>query len=236
VTTLGIVGGGQLARMLALAARPLNIDCVVLDPAGASCPAAPVARVIDAPYGEAVRLAGECDVATVELEHVPAAALEALATTAVLRPGVRPITIAQDRLAEKQLCRSLGIPTAPFDDEVPAGEPAIVKTRLGGYDGRGQIRVASPSERTAAMTELPSPIVEGIVAFDRELSIVAARSVSGEIVAYPLVENHHVDGILRETRAPAPGTGPHRVRSREPAPRRARLRRCAGGRAVRGGW
>lgn len=208
MTTLGIVGGGQLARMLALAARPLDIDCVVLDPGGATCPASSVARVIEAPYSEAARLVGECDVATVELEHVPAAALAELAAGVPLHPGVRAITVAQDRLAEKQLCRSLGIPTAPFDDEVPPEAAAIVKTRLGGYDGRGQIRVANAAERAAALDELPLPIVEGVLAFDRELSIVAARSVAGAVAAYPLVQNHHVDGILHQTIAPAPGSPP----------------------------
>jgi 5-(carboxyamino)imidazole ribonucleotide synthase len=208
VTTLGIVGGGQLARMLALAARPLDIDCVVLDPGGPACPAAPVARVIQAPYAEADRLVGECDVATVELEHVPVAALEALAAGVLLRPGVGAIAVAQDRLAEKRLCRALGIRTAPFDDEVVASGPAIVKARLGGYDGRRQIYTQTAAERSAALAELAAPIVEGVVAFQRELSIVAARSVEGRIAAYPLVENRHADGMLRETLAPAPGDAP----------------------------
>ncbi len=192
--------------MIALAARPFDIACVVVEPTGPNCPAAPVAEVIVGAFddrGVLQRLVERCSVVTIELEAVPVEAISWLAERVPVRPGVEGIRAAQDRLLEKQLFRSLGIPTAPFDDEVPADSPAIVKTRRGGYDGRGQIRTRTADERTAALRELPDPIVEGLVTFQRELSLVAARSVSGAISCYPLVENVHVDGILRETMAPA---------------------------------
>ena len=204
--TLGILGGGQLARMLAVAARPLGIDCIVVEPTGPHCPAAPVAEVLVGAFddrGVLEALASRCTVVTVELEAIPVSTIEWLADRLDVRPGAEAVRVAQDRLLEKQLLRSLGIATAPFDDEVPVGLSSIVKTRRGGYDGRGQIRTRTAGERAAAVQELPDPIVEGLVAFQRELSIVAARNATGDIVCYPLVENVHVDGILRQTVAPA---------------------------------
>ena len=204
--TLGIIGGGQLARMLAIAARPLDIDCVTLEPTGMQCSAGPVSDVIVGEFDDKEALAvlaDRCDVITVELEAVPPSTMEWLADRVPVRPGVEAVRTSQDRLLEKQLLRSLGIATAPFNEEVLANEPAIVKTRRGGYDGRGQIRVANEAERTRAIAELPDPIVEGLVRFGRELSLVAARSIDGAIAFYPLVENVHHDGILRETTAPA---------------------------------
>jgi 5-(carboxyamino)imidazole ribonucleotide synthase len=204
--TLGILGGGQLARMLALAARPLDIDCVVLEPAGADCPAAPVADVIVGAFSDRAaleELVRRCDVVTVELEAVPTDTIDWLSTYVSVRPGVAAVRASQDRLLEKQMIRYLEIPTAPFGDEVAESQPAIVKTRRGGYDGRGQIRTSTPLERAQALRELADPIVEGLVPFRRELSIVAARSFDGDIACYPLVENLHLESILRETTAPA---------------------------------
>ena len=205
--TVGILGGGQLAQMLALAARPLDVSVVALDPGGLSCPAASVAEVIAASFDDVAalaELASRCDVVTVELEAVPVAALEWLAERIPVRPGSRAVGVAQDRLLEKQTLRAIGLATAPFDADVPEGEPAIVKTRRGGYDGRGQVWTSTATERADACRSLPDPIVEGVVAFDRELSLVAVRGVDGGFAAYPLVENHHRDGILRTTVAPAP--------------------------------
>ena len=204
--TLGILGGGQLARMLAIAARSFDIGCIVVEPSGPQCPAASVADVLVGSFddrGVLAELSDRCSTVTVELEAVPISSIEWLADRVNVRPGPNAIRVAQDRLLEKQMFRSLGIPTAPINAEVPVDAPAIVKTRRGGYDGRGQIRTSTPTERASATQELPDPIVEGLVGFDRELSIVAARSVAGEVVCYPLVENVHVDGILRETTAPA---------------------------------
>lgn len=206
---LGILGGGQLARMIALAARPLGVDCVVVEPAPEP-PAGAVADVIAAPYGDAAALAtlaATCDAVTVELEAVPVEALEWLAERVPVRPGPAVVAAAQDRLAEKHLLRRLGIPTAPFDDEVH-GLPALVKTRRGGFDGRGNRLVRTPEELASARFELPDPIVEGLVPFEREVSIVAARGVDGEVRCWPVVENRHERGILQRTIAPAPWLTP----------------------------
>ncbi|MCU1345384.1 MAG: 5-(carboxyamino)imidazole ribonucleotide synthase [Acidimicrobiia bacterium] len=194
---LGILGGGQLGRMMALAARPLDIECLVVEPAP-DPPSAPVAEVIAAAYGDPkalAELADRCDVVTVELEGVPVEALEWLAERVAVHPAPEFVAMAQDRLAEKRGLRALGVPTAPFDDE--AGLPAIVKTRRGGYDGRGQRLVRTEAERAAAQAELPDPITEGVVTFSRELSVLAARGADGTVRAWPLVANRHVDGILR---------------------------------------
>ncbi len=189
--------------MLALAAHPLGVECVVVEPAP-DPPARSVAEVIAAAYDDPAALAAlaACDAVTVELEGVPSAALAWLAERVAVRPNPEAITTAADRLLEKQLLRRLGIATAPFDDEV-ADAPAIVKSRRGGFDGRGNRLVRTDDELAAARSELPDPIVEGIVRFERELSIVAARSVDGDVRCWPLVENHHEYGILRRTLAPA---------------------------------
>jgi 5-(carboxyamino)imidazole ribonucleotide synthase len=203
---LGILGGGQLARMLALAAHPLGVRCVVVEP-GADPPAAAVAEVVRADFDDPAalaHLAATCDAVTVELEAVPVAALARLAERVPVRPGVAAVAATQDRLREKELCRRLGLRTAPYDDEVGPG-PALVKTRRGGFDGRGQRRVASAAERDAACAELPDPIVEGIVPLRRELAVVAARGLDGEIRTWPVVAIEHEDGILRRATAPAPG-------------------------------
>ena len=206
---LGIIGGGQLARMLALAARSLGIDCLVVEPA-IDPPAGPVAEVVRAGYDDPVameQLAHRCTVVTVELEAVPISALEWLSSRVPFHPGVSAIATASDRLSEKQMFRTLGIATAPFDAEV-AGVPAIVKTRRGGFDGRGNRVVQSRADLDAALGEMPDPIVEGFVAFTRELSIICARSTSGDVRFWPVVENMHENGILRRTTAPAPGLRP----------------------------
>jgi 5-(carboxyamino)imidazole ribonucleotide synthase len=199
---LGIIGGGQLARMLALAAHPLGIECLVVEPAD-DPPAGAVAEVVAAPYDDPRALdalAARCDVVTVELEAVPVDALEALSARVPMYPHPAAVAAAQDRLTEKRLLRSLGIETAPFDDEVH-GLPALVKSRRGGFDGRGNRLVRTPEELATARFELPDPIVEGLVAFDREVSIVAARSAAGDVRCWPLTENTHEHGILRTSRA-----------------------------------
>lgn len=194
---LGIVGGGQLGRMMALAARPLGIDVMVVEPAPEP-PTAKVAEVIAAPYDDRdalARLARQCDVVTVELEGVDTDALDALRSQVAVHPNPALVAMSADRLAEKRALRSLGIRTAPFDDE--ATVPAIVKTRRGGYDGKGQVRVTTAAELSAALAELPEPITESVVAFEREVSIIAARALDGSMAFSPLIENSHRDGILR---------------------------------------
>jgi 5-(carboxyamino)imidazole ribonucleotide synthase len=189
VTVVGVVGGGQLGRMLGLAGIPLGLRFRFLDPAR-DAPAAEVGELVVAPYEEAARLAG-CDVVTYEFENVPVGPVRRL--TDVLPPPAA-LEAAQDRLAEKRLFRRLGIPTPEFE-QPPL--PALAKTRRLGYDGKGQRRIA-------ALDELrDDEIAEEIVPFRRELSILAVRARGGETAFYPLVENVHRDGILRTSRAPA---------------------------------
>jgi 5-(carboxyamino)imidazole ribonucleotide synthase len=199
--------------MLALAAAPLGVRCLVLEPA-ADPPAGVAAEVMAAPYDDRAALemlARRCDVVTIEVEHVPVASLEWLAERVPVRPAPAVVAVGQDRLAEKRLFRRLGLATAPFaePDELSTGFAAgtVLKRRTGGFDGRGQVRLdpAAPASAIAAATlALGGPAVaEELVAFDRELSLVAARAADGTVAAYPLVENRHRDGLLRETLAPA---------------------------------
>jgi 5-(carboxyamino)imidazole ribonucleotide synthase len=214
---VGVVGGGQLGRMLALAGHQLGLTVTTLDP-NATSPAAQVAPAITGAYGdlEALdELARGCDVATYEFENVPVDAARFLATQVSVHPGSEALETAQDRLAEKTLFTEVGIPVPRFApvndlgslrgaiDEV--GLPAVLKTRRLGYDGKGQFVLRDAlraDDAWRAVGEQPS-ILEGFVAFHRELSIVAARDTTGAIAFYPLVENEHRDGILRISRAPA---------------------------------
>jgi 5-(carboxyamino)imidazole ribonucleotide synthase len=214
---VGIVGGGQLGRMLALAGHPLGIACVTLDPAAAS-PAAQVAPAIVGAYDDLealAELARGCDVATYEFENVPVDAARFLATRVPVRPGPEALEAAQDRLAEKSLFSQVGLPVprfaavhdlASFRDAIDeVGLPAVLKTRRLGYDGKGQAVVRDAlraDDAWRAVGEQPS-ILEAFVPFRRELSIVAARGSDGTLASYPLVENEHRDGILRISRAPA---------------------------------
>jgi len=218
VKLVGILGGGQLARMLALASHSLGLRVRVFDPAPDAAAAA-VAEHICAPWDDVAAIARFCEgleVATLEFESVPLATALAVAAKVRLAPSVRALAATQDRLAEKQLALNLGIPATPFanieciDDIERAarqiGFPAVLKHRTLGYDGRGQTVVRSSEEVRAAWREggeRPS-LLEELVNFDRELSLVAARTTGGQIALYPLVENLHRDGILRRTIAPAP--------------------------------
>lgn len=219
--TVGVLGGGQLARMLALAGIPLGRRFVFLEPS-LRPPAGALGAVVRGAYDDAAaleRLAGQADVVTLEFEAVPAEAARALGARVPVRPSPEALATAQDRLAEKQLFQQLGIPTASFrpagagerwEDALAAtGLPAVVKTRRFGYDGKGQAVVRSPAEAEAAMEALGGElIVESFVDFDRELSIVGARGADGTSVFYPLTENHHREGILRASYAPAPNAPP----------------------------
>jgi 5-(carboxyamino)imidazole ribonucleotide synthase len=217
---VGIVGAGQLGRMLALAGYPLGIDCTLLDTtsdAPGAQVAASVLGALDDPRALA-KLAGLVDVVTVEIENVAVGALESLDGHIEVFPPAAAVAAAQDRLAEKTLFRSLGIPTAEFvtiDCEADAasaealGWPAILKTRRMGYDGRGQRVVDSAAALVAAWHELggvPS-IVEAFVDFDRELSLIAVQGAREERVFYPLAENVHRNGILASTMAPYEDAG-----------------------------
>lgn len=213
---IGILGGGQLAQMLALAGIPLGLRFTVLDPAE-QAPAGAAAHVLRAPFDDAAaldRLAARSEVISLDFENVPVAAVERLAAQRPVRPGALALATSQDRLAEKTLCRQLGLPTAPFapagsaaelaDAATEVGTPALAKTRRFGYDGKGQRRLAHPNEAGAAWEALGGQplILEGWVPFDFEVSLLAVRRVNGDQRFYPLSENRHHGGILRCSRAP----------------------------------
>jgi len=223
---IGILGGGQLGRMLALAAARLGFDCAVLSPR-ADAPAARVAaHFVNAAYDDPeglAELARLSAVVTYEFENVPAAAVSRLETLGrPVAPGARALAVAQDRVAEKRFFEEIGAPTVAFapiasaDDIAPAlerlGAPALLKTRREGYDGKGQTWVSGPEDAEAAFARIGAhpAILEARAPFVRELSVIAARGRDGRIAAYPPAENRHENGILRLSTAPAelaPETG-----------------------------
>ncbi|WP_038038780.1 5-(carboxyamino)imidazole ribonucleotide synthase [Thermorudis peleae] len=215
---IGILGGGQLGRMLALAGIPLALRFRFLDPAP-DAPASDVGELICAAYDDPAALAtfGEgLDLVTYEFENVPAAAVAQLAPQLPVFPPPRALETAQDRLFEKQLFQACDIPVPPYAAVSTAeelqqavnriGTPALLKTRRFGYDGKGQVPVNHPAEAEAAWQQVQNVpcLYEQRVAFEREVSVLAARSRTGEIAIYPLVENIHRNGILFISRAPAP--------------------------------
>jgi len=213
---VGIIGAGQLGRMLALAGYPLGIECRLLD-TRADAPGGQVApiRVAALDDRDAIALlAREVDVLTFDIENVSVAALETVASLTPVRPGPEIVALAQDRLSEKRLFASLGIPTAPFvaidaaaDLERAAtrlGFPIVLKARRLGYDGRGQRLVRQADEFAPAWDALGNcpAIAEGRVAFDSEVSLIGARNGGRETRFYPLSENRHRDGMLESSIAP----------------------------------
>jgi 5-(carboxyamino)imidazole ribonucleotide synthase len=228
-STLGIVGGGQLGRMLALAAAAYGLRVHVYAP-DADSPAFDVAaRTTCAAYDDADALAafaGQVDAVTYEFENIPRATMDLLARHAPLHPSADALSTTQDRLAEKDFVNRLGIPTAPFrpvdtpDDLARAldaiGLPAVLKTRRFGYDGKGQriLREPGDGDRNAIFAEFGGAplILEGFVPFEREVSVVAARGADGGFAAFDLCENEHRDHILALTRVPARGVAPETVR------------------------
>ncbi len=220
--TIGVLGGGQLGRMLALAGATLGERFVFLDPTAES-PAGHVSELLVAPYDDDAKLAelaARCDVITYEFESVPVAAVRALEARGVpVFPPPNALEVSQDRFVEKTFFADLGIPTAPFasvdtkEDLTRAlatlGLPAVLKTRRFGYDGKGQAVIRTREDIDTAWTAVngaPS-IVEKFVPFDRELSILSVRGREGSAASYALVENHHEGGILRVSYAPAPRIG-----------------------------
>ncbi len=218
---VAVLGGGQLARMLALEGIPLGHRFTFLEPAP-DPPAAALGPVVCATYDDPAALAqvaSACDVVTYEFENVPAESAAYLEARLPVLPPPSALKAAQDRLAEKRLFRELGIPTPGFHpvdgpEDLPVafeatGLPAVIKTRRHGYDGKGQAVVTSAGEAVAALAELgPGLIAEAFVDFERELSILGAAARDGSRVFYPLTENHHRDGILRASYAPAPELPP----------------------------
>ena len=219
---IGILGGGQLGRMLALAARAMGYRIAVLDP-DPDCPAAAVADfVVIGSYddvGAAMRLADLSDVLTYELEHVAAEVVELVQARTPVRPGRLPLVVTQDRLAERRFLEAEGVRVAPWreietlaeaeDAAADLGLPIRLKVPIGGYDGRGQIRIAGLGELPRAWERLGLREGEPLLAerelvFVAELSIIVARSIDGEVATFPIARNVHDAGILVESVAPAP--------------------------------
>ena len=223
--TIGILGGGQLGRMLAMAAARLGFRTHIYEPL-ANPPAADVAHAVTtAPYDDEAALrafAAAVDVITYEFENVPTAALDLLDSLKPIRPNRRALATAQDRLLEKDFLTSLGIPCAPYapvnkasdlDGAIAAiGTPAILKTTRLGYDGKGQMRLMSPADAPAAKAALrQDSVLEGFVDFSHEVSVIAARGLDGSVACYDPGENVHRDGILHSTTVPARLTSSQRT-------------------------
>ena len=219
--TVGILGGGQLARMMALAGAPLGLRFVVFDPAADAC-AGQVAPLQVGNFDDTEALAefaAKVDVITFDFENVPAASAHWLAERKPVFPNPAALAVAQDRLSEKTLFQELGIALPAFADirsrdELAAkaaefGMPCILKTRRLGYDGKGQFRIRDAADIDTAWQTLGAQvdktglILEGFVAFEREVSVVAVRGRDGEFRAWPLTANWHVDGVLSASLAPA---------------------------------
>ncbi|WP_457095702.1 5-(carboxyamino)imidazole ribonucleotide synthase [Lysobacter sp. P5_B9] len=221
MTTVGILGGGQLARMMALSGAPLGLRFLVMDTVADAC-AGQFAPLIVGDWRDEKALgefASRVDVTTFDFENVPAESAQWLAERVPVFPQPRALAVAQDRLAEKTLFRELGIPVPEFaaiasredlDSAIAQlGTPCILKTRRLGYDGKGQFRIKTPADAVAAWDALGAQattvglILEGFIAFERELSVVAVRGRDGEFRTWPLTENWHVDGVLSASLAPA---------------------------------
>ncbi|NVO54380.1 5-(carboxyamino)imidazole ribonucleotide synthase [Rhodobacteraceae bacterium B1Z28] len=216
--TIGILGGGQLGRMLSVAAARLGFASHIYEP-GANPPAGQVAdRITTAGYDDADALkafAESVDVITYEFENIPTEALDLLEAHCPIRPGREALRISQDRVTEKAFLQGLGLNTAPYSDITDLnslrsaigqiGTPAILKTRRFGYDGKGQARLRAPEDAETALAEMagaPS-ILEGFVEFSHEVSIIAARGLDGQVACFDPGENVHRDGILHTTTVPA---------------------------------
>lgn len=216
--TIGILGGGQLGRMLSVAAARLGLKTHIFEP-GANAPAGDVAhRVTTASYDDhdALMAFGQSvDVITFEFENIPTTALDLLESLAPIHPGRQALATSQDRLTEKAFLRSLGLKTAPFADVTNAddldraiaeiGTPAILKTRRMGYDGKGQARIMTLDDAQQALSDMAGApaILEGFIDFSHEVSVIGARSADGDVACYDPGENVHEAGILRTTTVPA---------------------------------
>jgi 5-(carboxyamino)imidazole ribonucleotide synthase len=215
--TVGILGGGQLGRMLAVAASRLGLRAHVYDP-DPHAPAGQVARLTAAGWEDAGALAAFArgvDVVTYEFENIPVAALDAVEALCEVRPGRRALEVSQDRIVEKTFLTGLGLVTAPFRPVGSAAEleaalaeigpRAILKTTRMGYDGKGQARLEGQADAPAALAAMggAAAVLEGFVDFSHEVSVIAARGIGGAVAAYDPGENVHREGILRTTTVPA---------------------------------
>ena len=217
-STIGILGGGQLGRMLSLAAARLGLKCHIFEP-GAGCPASFVsAQTTTASYDDAQALrafASNVDVVTFEFENVPDSALDVIEAVCPVRPNRRSLATSQDRISEKDFLASIGLNVAPYqpissqhdlDQAVEnIGFPSILKTRRLGYDGKGQVRLKAQADLADAFGRVGSvpSVLEGFVDFSAEISVIGARGRDGQIACFDPGENVHVDGILRTTSVPA---------------------------------
>ena len=215
---IGILGGGQLGRMLSVAASRLGYRTHVYEP-GAAPPAADVAHALTtASYDDAAALAafaGAVDVITYEFENVPTAALDLLESLKPIHPNRRALAISQDRLAEKAFLNGIGLATAPYAPVTTAGDlaaaldrigcPSILKTTRLGYDGKGQARIKFEADSPAALAAMQGApaVLEGFIPFTHEVSVIAARAIDGSVACYDPGENVHRDGILHSTTVPA---------------------------------
>ncbi|WP_170331425.1 5-(carboxyamino)imidazole ribonucleotide synthase [Ruegeria arenilitoris] len=215
---IGVLGGGQLGRMLSVAASRLGFTTHIYEP-GANPPAGQVAdRVTTAAYDDEAALtafAKSVDVITYEFENIPTEALDLLEAHCPIRPGREALRVSQDRLTEKTFLKGLGLNTAPFADITDLdslntaieeiGTPAILKTRRFGYDGKGQARLHAPEDAETALADMAGApaILEGFVDFSHEVSIIAARGLDGQVACFDPGENVHRDGILHTTTVPA---------------------------------
>ena len=215
---IGILGGGQLGRMLSVAAARLGFKTCIFEPSG-DCPASHVANYhFRAEYDDTQalrRFAEAVDVVTYEFENIPTAALDTIEALRLVRPGRAALAASQDRLAEKRFLQGLGLQTAPFAEVTDrpsldlaleaVGLPAILKTARLGYDGKGQARLDSPADAEAALDAMggAAAVLEGFVKFEREVSVIAARGADGAVAAFDPGENLHEAGILRRTIVPA---------------------------------
>ena len=223
---IGILGGGQLGRMLAVAASRLGLKAHIFEP-GANPPAGHVAdQVTTASYEDDAalrRFAQSVDVITYEFENIPTSALDILDQIRPIYPGRRALAISQDRLSEKEFLTGLGLKVAPYANVTTAAEaeaaaqsigtPSILKTRRMGYDGKGQIRLKDASdmaETWQAMQGAPS-VLEGFINFSHEVSVIAARASDGQVACYDPGENVHREGILHSTTVPAILTAAQRM-------------------------
>jgi len=230
-STIGILGGGQLGRMLGVAAAQLGYRVHVFAPApGPACDIASSFTRADYDDAEALaRFAADVDIVTLEFENVPVASVESIAATCPVLPGARALAVAQDRLAEKRFARSLGIATAPFAEIAGPGDfaaalaatgaPAILKTNRMGYDGKGQARIADPADLAAAWDRVGGVpcVLEGFVDFAAEYSVILARGSDGGCAFWDSPHNVHVNGILAQSTLPAPAI----VAAQQGAARRA---------------
>jgi 5-(carboxyamino)imidazole ribonucleotide synthase len=215
--TIGFLGGGQLGRMTAFAARSMGYDVQVLDPDAACASRAVASRTITARFDDiaaAVELAKACDVVTLEIEQIHPDVLDAVAAHTTLRPGRAPVYIIQDRIRQKQWLQAQGFPLGAFVAATTAAEveeavrthgACVAKSTHGGYDGRGQVRLHTPDQAGDAWDALGSGscLVEKLVAIDYEISVLVARRPNGGVAVYPPSRNHHTSGILTWAVIPA---------------------------------